>query len=245
MDLGLRGKSLIPLLLAGMSSTALCSTVNLDYVKEGHGLIEVGGYGGIQGKSQHINIPTRIGNDFTVNSGTSGNVLVGFGYEHLFKQHEGVDLSYGLSLFYLAPTKVSGNILLENELNNFSYSYQASHLPLYGMLKASKDLSNTRYKVLADLGIGPNFMFLSDYKETPFLSNSIPDKAFSRTITTTFSVTVGLGFEIKNVLGAHPLRCGYRFYYLGDGSLSHNAKVENNLSTGSIYANAGVCSMVF
>jgi len=245
MVLGLKKKSFLSILLVGLSSTGLCSELNLNYLKEGHAIAEVGGYGGILGEAQHINIPTRIGNDFTVDSTTGGNVLVGLGYEHILKKNERFDLSYGLSVFYLAPTKVNGNILLENQLNNFVYSYQASHLPLYGMLKASRELPNPRFKLLVDVGIGPNFMFLSDYRETPLLENSIPDNAFSSTNTTTFSVTAGVGFEMKNVFGTHPLRCGYRFYYLGEGALNHNNKVESLLSTGSAYANAGVCSMLF
>jgi hypothetical protein len=245
MNVNSRKKKLQMLLLAGISSSGFCSELNLDYIKEGHALAEVGGYGGIEGKAQHINIETRIGNDFTVNSTSGGNVLVGLGYEHLLKKNEGFGVSCGLSLFYLAPSTVNGNILLENQLTNFAYSYKVSHLPLYGMLKASHELQNTRYQLLADVGIGPNFMFLNDYKETPLLVNSVPDNAFLSTNATTFSVTAGLGFEVKNVFGAYPLRCGYRFYYLGEGALNHNNKVENSLSTGSTYANAGVCSVVF
>lgn len=230
-------------LLVSLSSSGFCSDLGFDYIKEGHVLAEVGGYGAIEGQAQHINIETRIGNDFTLNSTTGGNVLVGLGYDHFLKKYDGFDVSYGLSLFYLGPSSVNGNILLENQLTNFTYSYKTSHLPLYGMLKFSHQLQNTGYKLLADVGIGPNFMFLNDYKETPLLANSIPDNAFLSTNAITFSVTAGIGFEMKNVFGRYPLRCGYRFYYLGEGALNHDNKVENSLSTGATYANAGVCSV--
>jgi len=245
MTLTLWKNNLNLLLLLGLSATALASELHFNYLKEGHILAELGGYGGILGKNQHINIQSRIGNDFTVNSRTGGNVLLGLGYEHWLKKNDRFDLSYGLGLFYLAPTKVNGNILLENQFNNFDYSYQASHFPLYGILKASRELSNPHLQLFVDVGIGPNFMFLSDYRETPLLSNSVPDNEFSSTTTTNLSVTAGFGFEMKNVFGTHPLRCGYRFYYLGYGAFNHDNKVDNSLSTGASFANSGVCSAVF
>lgn len=73
---------------------------------------------------------------------------------------------------------------------------------------------------------------------------TIPDNIFSSHTSTVFSATVGFGVKMKHVFGPAPLECGYRFFYLGQGNLEPSSnQVLNALNTGSVYANALICSI--
>ena len=50
--------------------------------------------------------------------------------------------------------------------------------------------------------------------------------------------------KFNHLFGERPLECGYRFFYLGQGSFNIiNNQVTTALNTGNVYANALVCSV--
>lgn len=214
-------------------------------LKHGHAFVQLGGYWSNQGAEQHININDLIGDQFTVTSSNHGNGLVGFGYlvdGHKYKDY--IKMQYGVNAFYLAKTSVRGNVVQENLFTNLSYSYNVTHWPLYAVAKSTITPSFFKHDVTLDVGIGPNFMRLTDFKERPIQANSIPDTIFSNNTSTTFSATVGVGMKLDKAFANIPLECGYRFYYLGKGSFNiDNSQVQNALNTGSAYANALMCSI--
>jgi len=75
--------------------------------------------------------------------------------------------------------------------------------------------------------------------------NRIRRDFFVNKTTTEFSATAGASLNFDHVFGDAPLECGYRFFYLGQGSFNViNDQVKNTLKTGTVYANAVMCSVV-
>ena len=216
-----------------------------DHLVHGHAVVQLGGYWSTQGKSQHINIESLIGDDFTVTSGQSSNGLVGVGYFIDGQEKDLFKMAYGINAFYLAKTGVSGNVIQEGLFSNLSYGYNVTHHPVYAVAKSTIKTKSPKYALTVDLGIGPNFMRTGGFHEQSLDGGvTIPDNAFSGHTTTTFSAMTGVGIKFNNIFGAAPLECGYKFFYLGQGNFSKNTnQLLNNLNTGSDYANALMCSI--
>ena len=208
-------------------------------------MLQFGGYWGIAGDTQHINIQGLVGNTYTANNQTDSNGLVGVGYYLDGQTVRFMQLSYGLNWFYLARTNYSGTVTQENLFTNLSYRYDVTHYPLYAIAKSTMAITSQlpQYRLIVDVGIGPNFMKTGRYQETPINSNSVPNTPFSGKTTTTFSATVGIGIKRNNVFGRAPLECGYRFFYLGQGDFGSNSNQLNTFTTGPVYANALLCSI--
>jgi hypothetical protein len=212
----------------------------------GHAVVQLGGYWSIQGKSQHINIEGLIGDTFTVTKDSGSNGLVGFGYFVDGPERGRFDLSYGINAFYMPKTSVSGYVTQEGLFNNLAYGYNTSHFPVYAMAKSTIDLKSPNYALTLDVGIGPNFMKASGFKEYSLDGGvTLPDNIFSSRTSTLFSATAGIGLIRNHVFGNAPLECGYRFFYLGDGANFNNTtnQVLSTFSTGPMYANAIVCGV--
>lgn len=211
----------------------------------GHTVVQLGGYWSKQGKAQHINIEDLSGDDFSVTRGSSRNGLVGLAYFIEGQKYNLFNMAYGVNAFYLAKTGVSGYVVQEDIFTNLSYGYKVTHYPIYAVAKSTIHASSTKYALTLDLGIGPNFMRTSNFKEHSLDDGiTIPDKAFSGHSTTTFSAMTGVGVKLNNFFGPAPLECGYKFFYLGQGRLDKdNAQLLNTLKTGHDYANALVCSI--
>ncbi len=210
----------------------------------GHAVIQLGGYWGDEGKQQHISIENLIGDNFTVTNRQSGNVLAGLGYFVDGQDKDLFKMVYGVNAFYLAKTRISGDVVQENLFTNLSYGYNITHYPVYAVAKSIIKTKSPRYAVTVDLGVGPNFMHTSNFREHSLDGVTIPDNIFSGQTTTTFSVMTGLGIKINDVFGNAPLECGYKFFYLGQGGFSaNNTQVLNTLNTGNDYANALMCSI--
>jgi hypothetical protein len=206
--------------------------------------LQGGFFGASQGKEQHINIESLIGNQYTVENSSPINGLAGIGLYFNGYSQERFQLSYGVDLFYLGKTTVRGDIVQENLFTNLSYRYDIQNLPLYAAAKALIYTNSPTYNITVDAGIGPNFMWTSNYRERPLVDFIIPDRAFKGASSTAFSVTAGAGLRLNNILGPMPVECGYRFFYLGKGNLSReNDLYLNTLTTGDTYANALVCSV--
>jgi hypothetical protein len=206
--------------------------------------IQGGFYAASQGEAQHINIESLIGNHYTVRNNSPIGGLAGIGFYFNGFSQELFQLAYGLNLFYLGSTSVRGNIIQEDLFNNLSYRYNIQNLPLYAAAKAIIYTPNPKFNVTVDAGIGPNFMWTSNYRERPLADFVIPDRAFKGAHSTEFSATAGAGIRMNDLFGTMPIECGYRFFYLGKGNLNRqNDQYLNDLNTGDAYANALVCSV--
>lgn len=206
--------------------------------------LQVGFYGASQGKEQNINIQDMTGNRYTVDNDSQIRGLVGIGLYFKGYSQEFFQLSYGVNLFYLGKTTVSGDVVQEQLFTNYTYQYDIQNLPIYVAGKAIIYTKSPAYDITFDVGIGPNFMWTSNYREIPRDSFTVPDQAFKGASATTFSATVGVGLRLNNILKSMPVECGYRFFYLGEGHLNiANDQYLNNLNTGHTYANALVCSV--
>lgn len=231
-------------LIPSMALVALTSqafALNL----HGHTVVQLGGYWSNQGKAQHINIEDLIGDDFTITRGSSRNGLVGLGYFIDGQEKDLFSMAYGVNAFYLAKTGVSGYVVQEGLFTNLSYGYKVTHYPVYAVAKSTLHPKSPNYALTLDLGIGPNFMRTSHFKEHSLDDGvTIPDNAFSGHSTTTFSAMTGVGIKLNNFFGPAPLECGYKFFYLGQGNFRKNtSQLLNRLHTGHDYANALVCSI--
>lgn len=212
---------------------------------DGKSSISLGAFNASQGKAQHININTLIGNDYTISKSHDANALLGLGYFADWRQGRRFEWSYGLNAFYLPETDVKGTIVQEGFFTNLSYQYDLSHIPVYLAAKAKTGLPSKSLSLIFDAGIGPNIMKSGGYSERSLDGGmTIPDNAFRGYTSTALSITAGVGVEFAHALGQLPLECGYRFFYLGEGQLkTNNEQVLNNLKTGSVYANALLCSV--
>jgi hypothetical protein len=216
-----------------------------DRFTHGHAVVQLGGYWSSQGKAKHINIDGLIGDDFTVSSGTGSSGLVGLGYFIDGQQKDLFNIAYGINAFYLAQTGVSGNVVQEGLFTNLSYGYHVTHYPVYAVAKSTVNTKSQKHALTIDLGIGPNFMRTDGFQEHSLDGGiTIPDNVFSGRTTTTFSAMTGVGIKFNNFFGPAPLECGYKFFYLGQGSFNKKTnQLLNTLNTGSDYANAVMCSI--
>jgi len=227
-------------ILACLTSSTVFSESSLT---KGHFVFNFGGYIGSQGQSQQINIQDLIGDTFTLDDRHYQSYLLGLGYFIDGKKLGCANMSYGVNVFYLAPTSVSGNVIQENLFNNLSYRYHIANYPIYLMAKSTIDWK-PMLAFTMDIGIGPNIMKTYDFQEGSLDGVTLPDSPFSSNTTTTLSATIGAGIKINNVFGEVPLEIGYRFFYLGQGYFKiGNPQVLNKLKTGNVYANAIIFSI--
>ena len=214
-------------------------------LKDGHGIIQLGGYWSYQGQAQHININTLIGDTFTVTRHSDSNGLVGAGYFVDGKHYKLFNMTYGVNAFYLPKTAVKGQVIQENLFTNLSYDYTMSHFPVYAIAKSIIETKYPNTALTIDAGIGPNFMKTAHFSEQSLDGITLPDHIFAGKSNTTFSATAGVAVRLDKILGTAPFECGYRFFYLGDGQFNKlSNQVNNTLKTGSSYANAAVCSII-
>lgn len=206
----------------------------------GEPVLQIGWFAASQGKSQHIDIEGLIGDDFSVHHSWDQNLLVGAGYYFNGFYAPQACIKYGINVFYLAPTKVKGDVTQEDLFTNLSYHYSRTNYPIYFAVKALIPCI-VHPDIVIDLGIGPNIVCTSGFKERSLDGGiTIPDRhIFSGKNVVVFSATAGLGWRINNVFGNHSIEIDYRFFYLGKGELKKvNNQVKNTLRTGNSYANA-------
>ena len=214
-------------------------------IKHGKIPVQLGGFIGSEGTNQRINIENVWGNQYIHNNDNPINGLVGLGY-----YVDGIDVNrfhviYGANVFYLAKTPMDGNIAVEHVFTNLAYHYDLQNVPLYVGAKAFIKTENPKLTPTIDVGLGPNFMRLSNYQEAPLTSYSVASNNFTAHNNVAFSATAGIGLQINNALGKRPIECGYRFFYLGSGQLqANNSQLLNTLKTGPIHANALLCASI-
>ena len=242
----------------GVSNSAIASSVNIPSVehqqtsflsrlnpKRATIVFQVGGFNATQGNAQNVGINGLIGDYFTVNHRNASNVLLGLGYYFNGLERNQFSLLYGINAFYLAPTTVQGNVIQEQLFTNLSYRYSITQYPIYIATKVLINTSSDKYSITCDLGIGPNIIKTSDFSERSLDGGmTLPDNAFTGQTNVAFSATVGVGIKFNNVIARLPFEVGYRFFYLGQGSLSKsNNQILNTLKTGNNYANALIFSI--
>ncbi|GGI86213.1 hypothetical protein [Legionella impletisoli] len=217
----------------------------LNLKEDGHVIVQAGGYWSSQGKSQHINIIDLIGDDFTVTRGTGSNGLMGLGYFIDGQSYKLFKMAFGVNAFYLAKTSVQGTVVQENLFTNLSYRYDVEHFPIYASAKSLVKTNSPKFDLVMELGFGPNFMRTSHFEEQSLDGGiTLVDNIFSGRTTTTWSAMGGVGFKLNDLLGRASLECGYKLFYLGEGSFNRNSdQVLNTLHTGNSYANAFVCGV--
>ena len=226
------------------SQTLLSSLPSFSNIQHGHTVVQLGNYWGTQGKEQNINIRTLVGNHYTITNKTSSNGLFGLGYYVDGLDTNRFHLDYGINGFYLAKTQVTGEILQEHLFTNLAYRYTTQHIPLFFGAKALVKNQQNAYNIIFDVGIGPNFMQVNHYRETPLDDFSIPDNAFSTHTQVTFAAMAGIGIRLNRVIGESPLQCGYLFFYLGEGQLHmNNSQLLNTIKTGNVFGNGLLCSI--
>lgn len=203
-------------------------------------VLQVGWFAATQGRSQHVDIEGLIGDDFSVRKSTDQNFLVGLGYYFEGLEMPQANFLYGINAFYLAPTRVRGHVTQEDLFTNLSYHYSITNYPVYFAAKALIH-SCANSDISFDLGIGPNFICTSGFKERSLDGGiTIPDaRIFSGKNRVSFSATAGLGWRFNDVLRNLSIEIDYRFFYLGQGELKRRSnQLRNTLRTGHSYANA-------
>jgi hypothetical protein len=206
--------------------------------------LEIGGFWGMLGRSQHINSVNLTGDDYSVNKRDHFNFLFGAGLFIDYKKSGANLIQYGLNAFYLPFSKISGDITQETIFTNLAYQYRVDNLPVYFVSKWIRHIDEWNRNVFLDLGVGPNFMFVGRTKERS-LDNGItlPDNPFVNKTNVVFSAMFGLGIELQNKYKNITSYCTYRFFYLGQGHFNHKLPLLlNTLNTGHGIANAITCT---
>ncbi len=239
-----RNISFAALLIAGLLSTSVthaCCDWN-----NGKFAFQLGAFNAHQGKAQQVNITGLIGDYFSVTSHNDTKPLLGFGYYVNGPTYNMATTQIGLNGFYLPDAGVGGIVTQEAVFNNLSYGYNVSNYPILLDAKAEFRTSSDRFTPTFDIGIGPSFAQTSNFVEHSLDGITIPDNIYSGATSVNFGATVGVGVKFNNVkiYRDSPLECGYRFFYLGEGSFKKaNNQVNTMFKTGNGYANALLCSV--
>lgn len=198
-----------------------------------------------QGKKQHIDICSLVGNDYTIDKKNDGNYLLGGGFYVNYRDFTPWNLSFGFKGFYLAKTSVHGHIIQEDFFDNLAYKYNIAQVPLYAMARVMQDNLFQRVTLVLDAGIGPNIIHANGYREWSLDGGiTIPDNAFETRTDTKFSATAGVGLKFNSFMDNTTVEVGYRFFYLGQGSLvPRTDEILDNLRTGHMYANSVVVTL--
>jgi len=208
--------------------------------------LSVGGFYSWFGENQKINIQNNIINQYTVTHTENYNALVGLGYYLKTNNvnRSNIKMAYGINAYYLANTSVKGHIIQDDGYPSLSYQYNVTHFPIYIATKAIFENDAQPYNMTLDAGVGPNFMIPSGYHEKSLLPYTLPSKSFIGESNATISAMAGIGVRVKDAIAHLPLECGYRFYYLGQGSLTANSnQILDPLKTNNIYTNALLCTI--
>lgn len=224
----------------------LGSTSYAQALNTGPGNFEItaGLFSSRQGKPQNIDVQGLIGDHYNVANKYTTKALGGLGYFIPKYRKDNLSIDYGIEAFYLAPTSVGGTKLVEQEFENLSYGYNVRHIPVLLSGKLKIERASSKFDLIIHGGVGTNFTKSSGYKENSLDNGvTIPNDSFSQKSEITLSASVGIGVQIKNIIGKRPVECGYKLLYLGKTSLNTNISIiSDNLETGNNYAHAFTCS---
>lgn len=228
-----------------VNSMAIAGNMGTPIPKPGKELsFTAGYYSAHQGKTQHIDIDTLVGNTYTVHNNQHQNYLLGGSFFINALDYNALTLAYGAKVFYLAQTDIRGHVIVEDFFENLAYQYSISHIPIYAMARVTQANIFRELGLVVDAGIGPNILRINHYQEYPLDDVTEPDHAFNAGTRTQFSATAGVGLKFNSLVNHATMEVGYRFFYLGQGYLQPRTdQILNNLKTGSIYANSVVVSV--
>jgi|SRR5579862_1103657 len=234
------------LILAGLLPQLALAYECCDW-KSGKMAFQLGAAFNYAGESKHIGINGLIGDYFSVHSHTDTTIIAGLGYYLNGPALSWADTKFGLNAFYIPSTNVSGIVTQEGVYNNLSFEYNVTSLPILFDAKAEIHTDNAYFTPTIDIGIGPNVLSTSGFSEGSLDHGvTLPDNIFKSNTEITLGASLGAGVKFNKVnLGAKStLECGYRFYYLGNGSLAKaNGQVQNSLDTGNVYSNTLLCTL--
>ncbi len=194
--------------------------------------------------TQDINIPGLIGEQFTISGQNKINGLGGMGYLFNGPKSSRAALSYGLNIYYLAKSSVSGDVYQEHLFNNLAYEYTITNIPIYASIQSEIKTSSDRYSIILDLGIGPN-VIQTQFSETSIDGGvTLPEHLFGNKNNVQFSAMAGIGARINHGFDPFQLGCGYQFFYLGNPQINNLTNNQVTSLTSSVsYVNALVCTV--
>jgi opacity protein-like surface antigen len=209
----------------------------------GEWTFSVGGFKANTGKQQLFILPGQGTVSMTPTDKSNSSGLIGGQYLVDRRTRGKTTFAYGLSLYYLFPAKVKGNMSFQNQSQ--AYQYKITNLPLYGSIQA-KVCTDYEFMYILDGGLGVNYMMLNKYIETSTGNGGTPSDSFKNNNVLDFSATAGIGLRFTDIFKEMTLELGYRFFYLGQGKLKSNISfITGDLKTGNVYANAVILSVVF
>lgn len=208
----------------------------------------LGGTRGTVGEAQHVDIEGLIGDYFSIDNGKINGGVIGVTHYTESKEldNDRFSLDYTFSIFYFPQKTVSGFVTQENLVTNLDYEYTLVDIGSYVGIRVMTHRDASRFNYAFNLGFGMVQIITAGFVERSLTPYSLPDFIFESKTTTSFSANTGVAARLNDVFGGNTLECGYRFFYLGKGSLAtRNTRVANGLSTGQNYTNAFLCSLEF
>lgn len=209
---------------------------SFDFMKDSDLVFQLGAYFADIGESQYIDNTDMTTTHYSADAGSTSSALLGLGYYLPGVNNDTFTLDYGINAYYLFATTAKGDFA-EDVPGGMTgeYSYNISHVPVYAAAKLNFKNPTKTCAFTMDVGIGPNFMTTRNYED---------NDAFSGETTTSFSATGGIGLRFYQLVGPLDFEAGYRFFYLGQGSLSKEGYlIEDDLNTGDITASALVFAL--
>lgn len=219
----------------------------LPAVDDGHLVFQLGGFRNVAGKKHEIWLNNLLYTFTAFNvDNANANALVGLGYYTNTQNYGLYSLSFGINPFYLAKTTVHGYVTINNLFRSLAYQYDITNLPVYFIVKSNIYRYFQLCPLSLDVGIGPNFMKIFDYKETS-LDGTPALNRFKGATVTNISATLGAGLEFQDIIEGAAIGIGYRLFLFGKGKLhpDNNSDITVSLSTGPVYANALVVTIIF
>ena len=129
--------------------------------------------------------------------------------------------------------------------NNYRYEYKVQHHAIALKGKLLLDKENT-YLPWVSIGLGVGFNRAYDYENTPLIFEAVPNNNFVKEETTTFTYTLGLGFQ-KVLTQNWQLGVGYEFADWGRSQLGRAAgqTLNTGLKIEHIYTNGLLFNMTY
>lgn len=210
------------------------------------GVLFAGGLWINQGANQSVLINEGFGDYFSVthnNNVGAGIVGAGAYIDSLELETDFFTVQYTATSFFIPQTTITGFVTQEGLVTNLAYGYDIAYLPSFIGLKITDKPIDRAYHGTFDVGVGFDVIFTNNFGETSLTPYTVTDNFFSgRHRSYSFDATLGVGLKVQT--GLVPIEIGYRFFYLGQGTLpSSNTLVLNPLLTGHNFANAVICTV--
>ncbi|MFO2970990.1 hypothetical protein SCO12_05915 [Legionella pneumophila serogroup 10] len=203
-------------------------------IPKGQAVLELGGASISKAPTQLIAIGEgSLGNIHRVYHSQDLRFLAGLGYFFDVLTYKPLSFGLGPQIYYLKQHNTQGVIDIERAFPNLSYQYQTQNTPLYAAVKAKWAGQDEVSSLVLNAGIGPNFIKTKNYYEHSLDDGiTIPNQAFAGQSRTRFSAMAGLGLQFKTPHKTLAFEVGYKYFYLGEGTLNPRPGFLNQLTTG-------------